>query len=96
MIKELKQVYMDENGNTWDKSVYSIEDATMSSNYLVRNNCHMCEDCELCEDCSYCVKCTLCNNCVNCTSCNNCIDLVGRTNCNDVKHDSDSRSYKFW
>ena len=80
-------VWKDENGNTWNASKYTREQALEHSESL--KGCTNCHNCMNCEGCTGCVDCFACINCTNCTSCGyseNCVDCQAcaeSTNCSN-------------
>ena len=75
-MRETETLYVDDNGNSWSKSLYTKEQAVWYSAGLV--DCHGCHDC---SDCSDCHSCRNCHNCHNCHSCSNCHDCRNCRNC---------------
>ena len=81
-----KEFWQDQNGNTWDRSLFSPETAEIYSDSMREClNCKNCRNCLSCVGCVSCVDCILCVNCresenlvecVNCRKCNDCADCV--------------------
>ena len=58
--------YYDENNNSWNADIESLESATKKSGSLI--NCSACRDC---RDCS---ACSACSDCRDCSACSDCRD----------------------
>lgn len=72
--------WVDENGNRWDASRFTEEQAQQASDSL---NC--CTNCTNCTWCSNCTNCTCCTNCFYCTCCTNCSYCRNYVDCIDCK-----------
>ena len=79
-IKETKNYWVDENNNSWNKSIYNKNDAETLSATLV--NCTSCRNCSGCSDCRYCID---CSDCMNCIGCRDCIDCSDCRKCSEYK-----------
>ena len=90
--------YYDENNNSWNADIESLESATKKSVSLI--NCSDCSDCRDCSDCSYCSACSACSDCSYCSACRACSDCrdcsacSACSDCRDCSACSDCRDYK--
>lgn len=75
--------WTDENGNRWDCSLFTREEAEKFSKTLINckfcTNCISCTDCQSCEGCGSCGGCRDCVDCEYCTDCSGCCGCLHRT-----------------
>ena len=72
MITENKNYWIDENSNSWNKLIYTKEQAEKLSKTLI--NCKNCINCFRCSYCSDCSRCSDCSDCSDCSGCSGCSD----------------------
>lgn len=90
-MKSTETVWYDDNGNCWDKTRFTAEEAieaSVSSSMYHCLNCINCIECRNCVDCRDCVDCDDCWHTKNCSNCNNCdhiTDCITCENCFDCQ-----------
>ena len=99
--------YYDENNNSWNADIESLESATKKSGSLINcsdcracsdcsycsacSDCRACRDCRDCSDCSYCSACRACSACSACRACSACSDCRDCSACSDCRYCSACR-----
>lgn len=77
-MKKVKGYWVDKNGNKWDATLYTKDQALGYSISLY--NCKDCINCTDCTKCEHCIDCVACHNCLGCFRCMSC------KNCNFCEH----------
>jgi len=95
MITENKNYWIDENSNSWNKLIYTKEQAEKLSKTLINcKNCINCFRCSDCSDCSYCYDCSDCSGCSRCSRCSYCSRCSDCSDCSDCSGCSGCSDYK--
>lgn len=84
MTMTITNYYTDENGNRWDCSLFTQEEAENLSEGLI--NCKFCTNCASCSECCYCDGCNDCSSCEYCVDCDGCFNCTACENCMDENH----------